>query len=84
MPVMSHRNACFMNNEIAGISVCPEICALYEGKTREEARDLAVRVSAEIAAKVAPDCDGYYIISPFNRVDVVADIVELLREGNLL
>ena len=84
MPVMSFRNACFMNNEIAGISVCPEICALYEGKTRAEARDLAVRVSAEIAARVATDCDGYYIISPFNRVDVVADIVELVRARNLL
>lgn len=79
MPVMSHRNAMFMNNEVAGITVCPEICALYEGKSRDEGRALAVSISTEIARACLPHADGLYMISPFNRVDVIADICENLR-----
>ena len=36
-PVVSHKNACFLNNEIAGMRICEEITALYEGRDREEA-----------------------------------------------
>lgn len=79
MPVMSHRNAMFMNNEVAGITVCPQICALYEGKSRDEGRALAVKISTEIAKACLPHADGLYMISPFNRVDVIADICENLR-----
>ena len=32
-PVVSHRNACFLNNEISGMRVCDEIIHLYEGRT---------------------------------------------------
>ena len=78
MPVVSHRNACFMNSEIAGITVCPEIIDRYANTTREEARELAVSISSDIAAGIAPICDGYYIISPFNRVDIVCDILQRL------
>ncbi len=81
MPVVSHRNACFMNNEIAGISVGEEIVRLYENKTKEEARALAVHISVEIAKATAPYCNGYYMISPFNRVDIISDIISELREG---
>lgn len=79
MPVMSHRNAMFMNNEVAGITVCPEICALYQGKTKEESRALAVKTGTAIAQAVLPIADGLYMISPFNRVDVIADICENLH-----
>lgn len=84
MPVMSYRNACFMNNEIAGITVCPEICALYEGKSKEEGRALAVKTGAEIAKAALAYADGLYMISPFNRVDVIADICEELRAAAAL
>lgn len=80
MPVISHRNACFMNNEIAGINVCQEIIDLYEGKTKEEGLALAVKTSVEIAKQIAADCDGFYLMTPFNRVDIISDIVNELRE----
>lgn len=79
MPVMSHRNAMFMNNEVAGITVCQEICDLYADKTKDEGRALAVKISTQIAKAVLPHADGLYMISPFNRVDVIADICENLR-----
>ncbi|MCD7844529.1 MAG: bifunctional homocysteine S-methyltransferase/methylenetetrahydrofolate reductase [Oscillospiraceae bacterium] len=77
-PVVSHRNACFLNNEIAGMDVCDEIVALYEGKEREEAEALAVKISAEIARQVAPYSDGLYLMTPFRRVELMCRIMAAL------
>lgn len=74
-PVVSHRNACFLNNEIAGIRVCDEIVQLYEGKDRDAAEDLAVTISARIAAEVAPYADGLYLMTPFRRVNLMERII---------
>ena len=78
-PVVSHRNACFLNNEIAGMRVCDEIIALYEGKEREEAEALAVTISAEIVKQIAPYSDGVYLMTPFKRVSLMARILKEIR-----
>ena len=75
-PVVSHRNACFLNNEISGMRVCQEIIDLYEGKDREEAEALAVRISTEIARQIAPYTDGYYFMTPFRRVELITKIIK--------
>jgi methionine synthase / methylenetetrahydrofolate reductase (NADH) len=80
IPIVSHRNACFMNNEISGINVSEEIIEQYEGKEREEASVLAVEISNEIAKKISPYVDGYYIITPFNRVEIIEKIVQRIQE----
>ena len=78
-PIVSHRNACFLNNEIAGMHVCDEIIALYEGKEREEAEELAVRISTEIAKEITPFTDGIYLMTPFKRVSLMTRILENIR-----
>lgn len=78
-PVVSHRNACFLNNEVAGVRVADEIVALYEGKGREEAEDLAVTVSAAIAGEMAPYVDGYYLMTPFRRVSLMTRLIREIR-----
>ena len=78
-PVVSHRNACFLNNEISGMRVCQEIIDLYEGKDREEAEALAVRISTEIARQIAPYTDGYYFMTPFRRVELITKIMEAVE-----
>ena len=77
-PVVSHRNACFLNNEISGMRVCQEIIDLYEGKSKEEAAKLAVTVSTAIAREVEPYCDGLYLMTPFRRVELIAAILKEL------
>ena len=78
-PVVSHRNAMFLNNEIAGIRVSDEIIARYEGKDREEAEAIAVALSSEIAGKIAPYTDGLYIMTPFKRVSLIEHILKELH-----
>ena len=78
-PVVSHRNACFLNNEVAGIRVCDEIVALYEGKDRQAGEELAVTVSAKVIEAITPYTDGLYLITPFRRVELMRRIIEAVR-----
>lgn len=80
-PVVSYRNAVFMNNEIAGINVSDEICELYKGLEREEAEELAYSISLRIAREVEPYTDGVYIMVPFNRVSLVSRIIKGIKEN---
>ena len=81
-PVVSHRNACFLNNEISGIRVCDEIVSLYEGLGRDEAEELAVTVSAAIAGEIAPYTDGLYLMTPFRRVALMERIILSIGESS--
>ena len=78
-PVVSYRNACFLNNEIAGMRVCDEIISLYEGKEREDAEELAVRISVKIAEEIRPYTDGVYLMTPFRRVALMERIIKEIR-----
>ena len=79
MPIVSHKNACFINNEIAGIRVAEDIVEQYRGLTKEEAGALAVKISARFAADIYPYVDGYYLITPFKRIDLITAIMARIR-----
>jgi len=75
IPIVSYRNACFMNNEISGISVSEKIMQQYNGISKEEASILAIKISTEIAQEIYPYVDGYYLITPFKRIDIISSII---------
>jgi homocysteine S-methyltransferase len=79
IPVVSARNARFMNSEISGIDVDPRIEALMEGKDREECSRLAVMISNRVAEEIAPMVDGYYLMTPFQRTGLICQIVSHIR-----
>lgn len=79
-PIVSYRNAVFMNNEIAGIKVCDEICEMYKGLGREEAEELAFRLSVKIADAVGDYTDGLYVMVPFNRTALVSRIIQAVKD----
>lgn len=80
IPIVSHRNALFMHNEVTGIDVDSKIIALYENKTREEAEVLAATIAKEIANVITPYVDGYYLITPFQRVSLIEDIMRYIQQ----
>ena len=84
MPVVSHRNALFMNSEIAGITVADEIIARYEGLDRVQAETLAVELSADFARDIAPYVDGFYLVTPFGRTGLIARVLDRFREEGLI
>lgn len=79
MPVVSYRNACFMNSEMAGIDVDARIIEAYRDKSREEGEDLAWEISTRVAREISPYVDGYYLITPFKRVELILRIIESIR-----
>ena len=81
MPIVSRRNALFMNSEIAGIEVDPKVIALYEDADRARGEELAVAISAEVARRIGPWVDGYYLITPFGRTALIGRIIAAIREG---
>lgn len=78
-PIVSHRNALFLNNEVAGVQVPDDIVSRYEGKTREEAETLALELSVHTAREMAPWVDGFYLMTPFRRVELMRQIIEAIR-----
>ncbi len=83
IPVVSQRNALFMNSEISGITVDEKIIAAYEGADRARGEELAVDISAAVAAAVAPYVDGYYLMTPFGRTGLMTRIMDRIRaDGN--
>jgi methionine synthase / methylenetetrahydrofolate reductase(NADPH) len=79
MPIVSHRNACFMNSEISGISISDDIISKYEGLDKDDASRLAVSLTTEIAQSMADFVDGYYMITPFMRTDLICEIMNNLK-----
>lgn len=77
MPLVSRRNALFMKNEMAGIEIPDEIIERYgENAIRQEGEDCGIQIAREILGYTADFADGYYFSFPFNRVHMLAHIVD--------
>ena len=76
MPLISRKNALFMKNEIAGVSVTDEIIARYpEHASKAEGEAVGVSIAKEIIAYTDDFADGYYFSFPFNRVHLLKEIL---------
>lgn len=80
IPVVSHRNAMFMSNEISGIEISQSVIDRYEGLNREEAEELAVELSVQLAKKMVSYTSGWYFITPFQRVSLMTRILHKLKQ----
>ncbi len=78
-PIVSYRNACFLQSEVAGVTVDEQILKSYEGLDRAQGEMLARRLCREMAGAVRNHVDGYYIMTPFQRVGLVSSIIADLR-----
>jgi methionine synthase I (cobalamin-dependent)/5,10-methylenetetrahydrofolate reductase len=77
MPLVSYRNARFLNNEIPGISIPePYINRFSPDMSREEAENTGIDTAVELAEKMKPYVDGFYFITPFNRIEMIMKIIK--------
>lgn len=83
IPVVSAKNAKFMDSEISGINVDPKIIEMYEGKDRAESENLAVEISSEIAKRISEYVDGYYLITPFQRTELIGRIIDEIDKAGI-
>ena len=69
-----------MSNEIAGIEISQAVIDRYEGLNREQAEELAVELSVQLAKKMVPYTAGWYFITPFQRVALMTRILQKLNQ----
>ena len=79
LPVVSQRNAIFMENEVNGIHVDEAIIQKFEGLDRTAGEELGLEVSVQAAKAAAPYADGFYLMTPFNRVALMERLIDRLR-----
>jgi len=81
MPFVSHRNALFTKHEVPGVNVSDEIVARMEGlpkgeRSHQEGLDIAKGL---IRASLRAGSPGAYLVAPFNRADLAAELVRYVH-----
>ena len=83
MPVVSQRNAIFMENEVNGIHVDAEIIERFAGLDRAQGEELGLEVSVKAAQAAAPYADGFYLMTPFNRIALMERLIARLKDEGI-
>ena len=78
-PVVSEKNARFLQSEVHGITVDEAVVRAYAGLDRAQGEDMAVRLCREAESRISPFVDGYYIMTPFQRVELVCRVIRVTR-----
>ena len=79
-PIVSYKNACFLQKEVKGMEIEDAVIRAYEGLDREQGEIMARRLCRDMAQDIGPFVDGLYIMTPFRRVELVKQIIADIRE----
>ncbi|MDI3547377.1 MAG: methionine synthase / methylenetetrahydrofolate reductase [Halanaerobiales bacterium] len=86
MPLVSYKNAQFLNNEIPGITI-PSIYInrFNDEMSKEEGEREGIKIAVELIKEVKNFVDGLYFITPFDRVYIIKKILDRIKfEVNLI
>ena len=80
LPVVSQRNAIFMENEVNGIHVDAAIIEKFAGLDRAAGEELGLEISVQAAKAALPYAEGFYLMTHFNRVALMERLIARLNE----
>ncbi|NQU84617.1 MAG: bifunctional homocysteine S-methyltransferase/methylenetetrahydrofolate reductase [Mariniphaga sp.] len=76
-PLVSIRNAEFMNNEVPGASIPDSVMKrMYATKTKEKARMLGLQIARETVAELKPYIVGVQVSMPFGNVNYPIEVLK--------
>jgi len=78
-PLLSYRNAQFMNNEVPGVSVPDEVMErmrIASEKSKEHALHEGVTIARETLARVRERVAGVQVSAPLGRVDLALEVFD--------
>lgn len=86
-PIVSYKNALFLSNEISGMRIDARIVEMYKDKDRKEGEQIAIQISKAIMKEALPYCDGFYLMTPFQRIEMMLPLIQeakdlLKKNGN--
>ncbi len=79
LPVAGYRNALFLVNEVSGIEIPDAVMQSLKDKTPAQAAEISIAYSAGILEQVYDAADGFYIMTPLKRVDIVRGLIERIH-----
>jgi len=79
LPLVSLKHANFLNHEVPGISISDKIIQRME-QAGEHAAEEGVRIAVELIEQIKPWAQGVYIMPQFSRFDLIAEIIEKVKE----
>lgn len=80
LPIVSYKNACFLQNEISGMDIPSDLAARYQGLDRTQSEELALQICIQTAKTMEEWVDGYYLMTPFSRVDLMIRLIQAIRQ----
>lgn len=79
LPVVSLRNAQFLDSEVNGIQVEPELLQRFAGLDKAAGEALGLEVAFGAAKAALPYADGLYLMTPFQRVGLIETLIARIR-----
>ncbi|HLR65349.1 MAG TPA: bifunctional homocysteine S-methyltransferase/methylenetetrahydrofolate reductase [Pseudogracilibacillus sp.] len=82
MPLTSTKNAEFLHNEVPGIKLTDEVRARMKATEgdREKATAESIAITKELIDVAIEHFNGVYLITPFMRYDITAELTKYIRE----
>lgn len=75
-PLLSYRNAVFMNNEVPGVVIPHDIMErMAKVKDPEDAKKVGVEIAAEMVDKLVKNVAGIQLSAPFGRIELALAII---------
>ena len=82
LPIVTYKNAQFLNNELPGVKIPEEIINRFSpDMTKEESEKVGIEIAVEIGKKLKGICDGLYFVTPFKRVYMLIEIIKKLNKN---
>ena len=79
LPLVSLKHANFLNHEVPGISIPDKIIQRMEA-AGEHAAEEGVHIAVELIEQIRPWAHGVYIMPQFSRFDLIAEIIDKVKE----
>jgi methionine synthase / methylenetetrahydrofolate reductase (NADH) len=79
LPLVSERNCEFLHNEVPGIVIPLEIRERMRGKEKEAGVREGLAIAREFIAQVRDRVGGFYIIPPFGKYEIAAELVSYIK-----
>ena len=80
LPLITARHADFLHNELPGVVIGDEIRSrMQRAGDKERAEGLAI--ATELVRELRAEAAGIYLMPPFGRYDVAAELIEAVQTG---
>ncbi|MFW7379632.1 MAG: bifunctional homocysteine S-methyltransferase/methylenetetrahydrofolate reductase [Oligoflexus sp.] len=75
-PLLSFRNAQFMNNEVPGVVIPDDIMEkMSKPSSPEEAKKIGVEIAHDMVRKLGSNVQGIQVSAPFGRIDLALQVL---------